>query len=455
MQIRRILSYILPALAGVLILVALLCLPRADGPDPSETDPPAGPALWLVQYHVGDTLSRDAAERIAALVALDGVRTVELAATPAGGYPAKPPQTPTITVGLIRDTDTRARLGEIGFMLEPTENCLHVIAFGEAGMTAAIDRLVAALDTLHEGTPSPDRIPRAFLAADGTSSDELYATKLPLTFDETGTFRVLLFSDLSAGIAVSPYTVQAIEKITAAEKPDLVLFCGGSADGFTTRAALTEFLGAVTAPLEAAGIPWAHLYAGEDSLPRAEKDEIFASFAHCVSKKGDYLLPIFHEGKPAFGIWMMSLPETGGDYTAEAMRSFADRAVLLQGRSDFPAILALAAPLYEFSAAADFASAGELNETVSAPEENNGFFSIAAAAGVRAVYAGRDHLNSYTAEHLGVELGALASLGYDGYGFGGTFDTNHRLRGGRLVELHADGSFTSTMIFAADYGVER
>lgn len=120
-----------------------------------------------------------------------------------------------------------------------------------------------------------------------------------------------------------------------------------------------------------------------------------------------------------------------------------------------PSILVLASPLPEFAEAAANLTSGEIGEPITVPALNSGLFSMARALGVRAIYAGHDHLNSYAGTYADVELGALAALGYDGYGFGGTFDTNNRLRGGRVVEVTLDGTVTSRMVYAKDYGIER
>lgn len=286
----------------------------------------------------------------------------------------------------------------------------------------------------------------------------LLESKLPLTFGADGSFKMILFADPSAGVAVSAYTVSALAAIVEAEQPDLVLLAGGSGDGFSTRAELTEFLTALTAPLESAGIPWAHLYGGADTLPRALKDEVYASLPHCVSGTGDYFLPVTAGGELRFGVWMLSLPESdAGDYTPAQLAGFATRATAAATAAGgtLPSILVLASPLPEFAEAAANLTSGEIGEPITVPALNSGLFSMARALGVRAIYAGHDHLNSYAGTYADVELGALAALGYDGYGFGGTFDTNNRLRGGRVVEVTLDGTVTSRMVYAKDYGIER
>lgn len=137
----------------------------------------------------------------------------------------------------------------------------------------------------------------------------LLESKLPLTFGADGSFKMILFADPSAGVAVSAYTVSALAAIVEAEQPDLVLLAGGSGDGFSTRAELTEFLTALTAPLESAGIPWAHLYGGADTLPRALKDEVYASLPHCGLRHGR-LLPACNRRRRA-PLWCLDAQPAG------------------------------------------------------------------------------------------------------------------------------------------------
>lgn len=466
MQFSRTTSLILFAVLAVLALAACICGtlwrdPISAGRD--TTLPPEVPTRWQVAYSADRDWSYAAAETVVGLLAEHA--DVEAELVPANNT-FLDADAYIVTVGVINGV-TRSLvassvypyaplIGETGWAIEPSENRIHLIAFGAAGVRAAVDALADELDRLGTQTLVPSAISRSFCTADGRTSDDLLTGKLPLAFDASGNFKMILFSDLSAGVDISPYTVRALEAIVSAEQPDLVLLCGGSADGFATRDDLAEFLTALTAPLESAGIPWAHLYAGADTLTRSVKDEVYAGFPYCISKTGDYFLPITADGELAFGIWMMSLPEDGGDYTEAQIASFKQAASLVLGGGDeLPAILALAAPLPEFADASLTPIAGEVGETVIVPEQNCGLFDLAASLGVRAIYAGRDHLNSYTAVYRGIELGALASLGYDGYGFGGTFDTNNLLRGGRVVEVSTDGTITSNMIYAADYGVER
>lgn len=375
------------------------------------------------------------------------------------GRPADAGTDPAVRADLLD------RLGEHGYTITRQSNTVELTALTPEGMQAAIDALCADLDRLAVDTLAEADLREQTCIVRGedtAGTDALLKTKLPLTFGEDGHFKILLASNLSAGQgeSPSPYTITALGKMLEAEKPDLVLLCGGIANGFTTREALQTYLSELVAPLEAAGVPWAHLYAGADQLARTIKDSVFAEFAHCISGTGDYFLPILADGVPAFGIWMMSLPENGSViYSPAQLADFtacAERLNAIHG-GVIPAVMALASPLPEFVDAASTPASGEIGEAITIPADNCGLFYLATSAGVRGIYAGGNPLNSYTGTYNGIELGALAALGYDSYGFGGTFETNNRLRGARIVELDLNNlsSISSRMIYAADLGVER
>ena len=100
---------------------------------------------------------------------------------------------------------------------------------------------------------------------------------------------------------------------------------------------------------------------------------------------------------------------------------------------------------------------GNYGEKVASSPINSGLFaSVLDAKNVLGLYAGHDHLNTFSGRYCGIELGYAASIGYDGYGLGGTFDINNSLRGGRMIELtmkDEEISLSSRMVYASDYGI--
>ncbi|MBR6708045.1 MAG: hypothetical protein IKL84_00035 [Clostridia bacterium] len=359
------------------------------------------------------------------------------------------------------------RAGKTGYTISHSKagRRIALSALSAEGAQAAIDAFCAELDKLSLTALADAALTEKTCAVKPTEdidSTNLITTDIPLNFNADGRFKILLASNLSAGQgeSPSPYTITALQKMLETEQPDLVLLCGGVAHGFSTREAMQAYLSELVAPLERAGIPWAHLYAGEDLLSRAVKDSVYAEFDHCISKSGDYFLPIYANGAPVFGVWMMSIPEDASlTYHPEqlaALTAQAERLAFIAGNA-VPSLMALAYPLPEFVEAASALTAGEIGEAITIPATNCGLFELAAANGSRAIYAGGNPLNSYTGTYNEIELGALAALGYDSYGFGGTFETNNRLRGARVVELDLSdlSTVTSRMVYAADLGIER
>ena len=92
------------------------------------------------------------------------------------------------------------------------------------------------------------------------------------------------------------------------------------------------------------------------------------------------------------------------------------------------------------------------------PVQSGLFAALIESKSVYGLYCGHDHLNNFSGKYLGIELGYVASIGYDGYGHGGTFENNNSARGGRVIEATLIGdtvSVSSRFAFASEYGITR
>lgn len=393
-------------------------------------------------------------------------------------------------------------LGEDGYaILILSGDNVSITAFSEAGATAAVKYFVSSyVGSYRAGNlVFANKMSVSVVSRGGDEpASALGVTKVPLNFSEDGKFRVLVLSDAD----INTSTIEAIGAISDAEKPDLVIFAGDVSSGISAKAELEKYVQTLTAPLETRKIPWAVIFGEQDTdggLSASAQMEVYTSFSYCVAKSDfssdgtvSYFLPVYEwnesseGGNPVFGIWgmgqtpMLSLTlsgasddtllstnrENGTDYGYvptshiaffEKTRSTLDRA----GGGSLPSVMICHTPVPEFSVVAQNAEAtrmtGSIGEPVSSSPLNSGLFTAAVDAGnVLGIYSGHDHLNSFSGVYCGVELGYSASIGYDGYGFGGTFELNNRLRGGRLIELTLDdGKVTSVskMVYAADYGI--
>ena len=113
-----------------------------------------------------------------------------------------------------------------------------------------------------------------------------------------------------------------------------------------------------------------------------------------------------------------------------------------------PALLFMHIPTPEHALAAmyrdDCHFEGTQLEDVACTMLNGGLFSACLQRGdVKGIFCGHDHVNDFTAEYCGI------TLGYDGFL---SYHACHRhdIRGGRVLDLSADGTFSTKMLRIRD-----
>lgn len=397
---------------------------------------------------------------------------------------------------------TLAALGTDGYaiLLQSGDN-IGIAALSEAGASTAVKYFVDSyVGSYRTGKLTLTKnMSISFVSRSGDEpSISLRQTKIPLNFTDTGKFRVLVFSDAD----INPNTVAAIGAMAETEKPHLVIFAGDVSSGMTSKAELEAYLETLTAPLKERRIPFAAVFGEQDTdggLSAEAQMEVYSALEYCVAKNDlvsggtvSYFLPVYASGEggsgdaPVFGIWamgqtgMLSLTgngaandpllsehrENGTDYgyvSAEQIAWFTENQKILDREAGgaMPTVMVSHTPVPEFAVIAENPDEtrmlGNAGEPVAFSPLNSGLFAaLLDARSVLGLYCGHDHLNSFAGRYCGIELGYCASIGYDGYGFGGTFDINNKLRGGRMIELTLkDGSVTlsSRMVYASDYGI--
>lgn len=314
-----------------------------------------------------------------------------------------------------------------------------------------------------------------------------YTSKLPLRFDESGHFRILMMSDLHYAPDRDVRTIRLMEELLDSVQPDFVMLGGDNTTGKATREEFLTLLGDIAAPMEKRRIPWAHIFGNHDISPDVSKEyqqAEYEKYACCLSKAGDerlpgvgnYFLPVYGKGgQPLFGIWALdshqdfatpSVPvdfsdnvywdllmpsrlNAGSDWEFvrfEQILWYWNSSVAIEeslGRK-LPSLMFLHIPLPEFNALVKntdrTGTQGEYNESVSSSELNSGLFAAALQRGdVKGIYAGHDHINTFEGTYCGIRLGYDGSAGYHAYGTRG-FDPGgnpDRLRGGRVFDIDA------------------
>ncbi|MBQ8334156.1 MAG: metallophosphoesterase family protein [Clostridia bacterium] len=289
--------------------------------------------------------------------------------------------------------------------------------------------------------------------------------KHTLRFRRDGQFRVLVFTDVQAcPPAPQERTVTDMNAVIDREDPDLVLFCGDNAKACKSDRELHDYLAVLVGHLEEKKIPWAHVYGnhddeGENTLTRAQQQDVYEAFPYCISKAGpaevkgvgNYVLPVYpadeSRSDPVFAVWGLDSgayvddeglagyqarlghtmyrgqPESNYAYmpfsqilwyfdTSEEIERYAGHKV--------PGLAYFHIPLQEFYEVAlnpeETGMTGEMREEVCAGPLNSGMFTAMIERGdIKAVCCGHDHCNDYAGTFCGICLAYAANIGYDTY----------------------------------------
>ncbi len=335
-----------------------------------------------------------------------------------------------------------------------------------------------------------------------------YMPKVPLTFRKDGGFRILMMSDLHHAPNTGDRTIRAMAQLIDRTCPDLVLLGGDNTTGKSTKEEFAQLLSDIASPMEARGIPWAHVFGNHDiseGLSKEYQQTQYEQYAHCVSKAGpdgvpgvgNFFLPIVDDsGAPVFGVWGLDSQQELNTQTEPLnylgdlywdllmpgrIASYADydfirfeqimwywnTSVALEklcGRK-IPSLMAFHIPLFEFYALLKNAGRtqlrGEYNERLSISEVNSGLFAAVLQRGdVRAMFAGHDHINTFDGIYCGIRMGFDGSIGYHAYG---TRDNDpasknrDRLRGGRVFDITRDDPWHihTDMVFVDEQHSEK
>lgn len=253
-----------------------------------------------------------------------------------------------------------------------------------------------------------------------------------------------------------------ITKMMDAAKPDLIVITGDITSEADNLTAIKTF-GAFMEKLE---IPWAFVYGNHDAEGDADKDaidEYLLSLEYCVYERGDpaitghgnyYRNVTEASGKPIMTLFMMDsnmYDEANGGYDhfhedqiewykntvqsiAEETNGDASKVV--------PSLAFFHIPMQEFKTAYDAAKKdggklfGYRFEDECPPIQDDQMFETMVELGsTKGVFVGHDHMNNYEVEYSGIRLCYGLSCDHNIYLV--------PMRGGNLINIKADGSFTT------------
>ncbi len=329
-----------------------------------------------------------------------------------------------------------------------------------------------------------------------------------LSFNQDGKFKIVQFNDTQDDERIDRRTIELMEKVLDAEKPDFVVLNGDNiASGVDSPLENKQALNNLAQPMEKRGIYWAITFGNhdEDSTAKSGLDEeamlkFYMSYPHNLNKPSERGITgtgnsniLIHQSKgnrPAFNIWLLDSGRyapsqiAGQDFkgypTWDWIRGNqvkwyyeTSEEIEKRYRRKIPALMFMHIPLWEhrfmwFSSVDDRSAAaheravqkhqivGERNEDECPGPINSGIFSAILDRGdVKGVFCGHDHINTYHGNYYGVLLGYAGSAGFGTYGLSGT-DKN-KLRGARVFTLdeNTENVLVDTyMVFAKDYGID-
>lgn len=291
---------------------------------------------------------------------------------------------------------------------------------------------------------------------------ETLESKIKLTFDEKGEFKILVLADLHLKTGGMPEIMENnIKTLVDREEPDLVILTGDNTSDKSIRTdkAMKTVLGEAMDYIEEKKIPWMHVYGNHDSegtYSREQQQKVYESFEYCISKAGDeeltgvgnYVIPLYSsDGKDIkFAIWGLDsgaymsdedkknlFPEasTFEGYTEvkydyihqdqiEWYVSTSKKLQQMNGGEVLPGLMAFHIPLQESYTAwvnrGSLANSGEKRDVVASSALNSGLFSVLSARGdIKAVINGHDHKNDYMVDYNGIKLCYCSTVSVNTY----------------------------------------
>ncbi|KAF9960729.1 purple acid phosphatase [Mortierella alpina] len=332
-----------------------------------------------------------------------------------------------------------------------------------------------------------------------------------LRFKRDGSFKIVQFADIH--MATGPHschqapdsmsctgdvnTLEMMERMLDAERPDLVVFSGDNVDGITSNDAYATML-KYSKPVVDRRIPWTIIFGNHDEEGDLSREEMMRSVQDIpyslsqrgpldISGTGNYVLSIQRsDGSEIFGddedeaeaefghknsrfhlyfldsgAYSFNLEYPGWDWIKDDQVEWfrqTSRAITSKYRKkDIPNALAFFhIPIPEYDLTEDDSGrdqddsgdaskekqgriVGDKREGVSTPSYNSGMFdAIYESEDVRATTAGHDHLNDYCLNHRGINLCYGGGLGYGSYGNSAVF------RRSRVFEILNHGDKVDT-----------
>jgi 3',5'-cyclic AMP phosphodiesterase CpdA len=295
-----------------------------------------------------------------------------------------------------------------------------------------------------------------------TKVEKLLESKHKLTFNDDGSFRVLILADTHMTVEADVLKIQElrnrIKLLVDREKPDLVIFTGDNTIRSSNEVILRRNLAVLVGYLEEKQILWCHVYGNHDhenALSKEEQQKIYESYEYCVSKTnpegvyisgvGNYVNAVYNKdgsiGAVIYCLDSGTYAFDGYDYIRASQVSwYKETSELIQeynGGKAVHGIMAFHIPLVENNVAYEnrdnkemvFEYTGERNEKIcSSNIDSNLFETVIERGDIKAIVTGHDHVNDYMYNYKGVKLASSPNFSDLTY-------TSAEVQGARVFDL--------------------
>lgn len=290
-----------------------------------------------------------------------------------------------------------------------------------------------------------------------------------LTFREDRTFTIVQFTDvhMKSGGDADRRTLELMEHVLEAERPDLVYFTGDVIEDKECDDPLGRFDRAVSV-VEKRRIPWAVVFGNHDTEMKITRQQLMnkvSGYEYALASggpsdiagEGNYVLEVWDaSGRPAALLYgfdsgcMSTLPHVQGygwicrdqiDWYVRQSAAYTSG----NGGTPLPALAFFHIPLPEYAEVWEREVCyGHKHENVCCPKINTGLFAALVEMGdVMGTFAGHDHVNDYCGTLHGVRLCYGRATGYNTYG------RDDFPRGARVIRLReGERSFESWLRLA-------
>ena len=275
-------------------------------------------------------------------------------------------------------------------------------------------------------------------------AEELLESKIRLTYNEDGSFKVLILADLHMNVAgYSAEKVQRtkdrIKEIVDRVDPDLCILTGDNTINSSDVDKLKANIDACVGYLEEKEIPWCHVYGNHDhesALMKSIQQGVYESYEYCVSKSGTiasrpgtYALGVYNaDGSLGSVIYCIN----SGDYDSvkggygyisdKQITWYKETSELLEEYNNgekVKGIMAFHIPLIENETAHTNRDNKELvyeydggrNENMCPSKTDTTLYETALERGdIVAIVTGHDHINDYMYNYQGIKLSSSPSV---------------------------------------------